>query len=586
MKQQPHTSRQEEISPVQVGTLIRYRLYHGDGLVVVKVISIIQTRDGTKGVIEVPNPYVFSCKTTTHIYPGQRYRNANLTATSSGRVYKHLWYNCNYLKTLRQPLFPPRIISNETIDLNNGSLAPPNIVLKLADAIAFAKQKKGQPHTGKLIFVKQDRSDDEESDDEESDESDESDDEDRTTRAVSDHEDRITRAVSQSLVLSHVPTPISLSRLPKPNSVRLNWDFPENAVGIEQAKRMRKLYMNETEWSETSPSVSTKCYEQTSCALIHNKLFNNRKLKGIQKKTCQHDERALKGVRLPFKFCTMDSFTRTTSYKTAIYNTAKFRLCSFCTQFNDAYNARRYSNYCLLCLKATASNILCARCTSKVNMTNNESGAFVTNYIIDLMKVICNLEIKDETQTTCKYGNKTTRVDMLFKGTFNKNINFTIIIEYDEQEHNKYDPEEEYEKMLIQLKCQIPSAQRLLFVRFNPKLGVSKEGMKRLITLRQWIFWWIKNLVKVKDVLIFYMFYTPTNKRICFNDYDGMFLLSCPPKPSQQGGWDYSFVPEEQNYLEKVCEVQHFQDIEKAAERTGEKEKDSPSLRDLQRFNR
>jgi hypothetical protein len=81
------------------------------------------------------------------------------------------------------------------------------------------------------------------------------------------------------------------------------------------------------------------------------------------------------------------------------------------------------------------------------------------------------------------------------------------------------------------------------------------------------------------------MFYSPSNKRISFNEYGGMFILNCPPKPSQAEGWEYAFVPEEQGYLLKTCNVKYFQDIRKAAQRTFVKDKDIPNLRvELKRY--
>jgi hypothetical protein len=109
------------------------------------------------------------------------------------------------------------------------------------------------------------------------------------------------------------------------------------------------------------------------------------------------------------------------------------------------------------------------------------------------------------------------------------------------------------------------SKRKLLFIRFNPELKPSSESMKRIITLRQWVFWWLKQIHNVKDVLIFYMFYSHNNRRIGFNGYNGLFMLQHPPKPRYKDGWDYAFVPEEQNYLVKTCKIAHFQDISEAA---------------------
>lgn len=587
------------MKPVEVGDLIRYRLYEEDrGLVVVRVISLIETETGTKGVIEVPCPFVYNSHSTIHVFPGQQYKNANLSLKSN--VYRSLWYHCELLRVLKTPYFPPRKLSDEPIDLQMGSLPPPKTLLKLSEAIKIATQGKiTRPKKTRPVFTRQTSSTNTDvsssssssssSESECSSSSNDSDVEDKEEEKVIKQDKARIEIVVPRLAQKHFPREILESKLPKPHHhFSLNWDFPENAVGIDQAKRMRKLYMNENEWYETSRPG--KCYELTTCALQKNKYFNRRSGGGAQKNTCERDEdEKREGVGLPFKFCTIDSCTRTFTYKSAIYNTAKFRLCAFCTQTKSAYNAKRYSTNCPLCLKATASRILCAKCTSKYSMSNNESGAFIIDYIIDLVKVIPNLNIAGSNQATCEYKNKKTRVDALFKGAYN-NVQFTIIIEYDEQEHNNYPPDEEYEKMLVQLKFMTdapkPSskAYRVLFIRFNPVLDISHEGMMRLITLRQWIFWWIKHLSKVKDVLIFYMFYNPNNKRICFNDYDGMFLLKCPPPPSQQEGWDYAFVPEEQHFLQKKCHVQHYQDIDKAAERTNEKDKDMPNLKDIQRF--
>ena len=532
------THRRDKTSPARVGDLIKYRIYTGGGFTVVKVISLIETDTGTRAVIEVPYPYIYKIVGTYHVYPTQRYKNANLTPSRSGNVYKHTWFNVTHIRQIK-PIFPKRKISEQPIDLKNGSIPPPKIELKLSEAIRIATEKtagkaiesatektipkpnpKNTKDKKKETFIVQNK-DNEKSESESESESEsksESENESKSeseneskSESESEQEAKTTRATKkvyseyQHINETHIPERISIASLPSPKVQGLEWIHPEHAVGMDTANRLKKLYISQQEWCEMKESSSiSKCYDAKLCGFYRNSSFNSQN-RGTKKETCVREAKQHDGVGLPFRFCVKDSNTRKHAYSSVIRNTAKFRICSSCTTQPKkciAYNAKRYSSYCNLCLKTSANRILCAQCTRSVGQSNNESGAFLTDYIMDLIKVIPNLKIFNSKQTSCTYKGKQTRVDLLFDGSYD-NTDFTLIIEYDENEHLKYDAKSEHEKMLIQLHFMIEANNkkktfRLLFIRFNPVLDISHEGMKRIIILRQWIYWWISNLVDVK----------------------------------------------------------------------------------------
>lgn len=562
------------LRPVQVGDLISYCIYQGTRCFVkVKVLALEKIDNITLAEIEVAHPYTYSSRGSHHIYPTQRYINANVTPTY--QAYRKYWFKPLSDTAIYEEI-PPRNLSNDPIDLKRGSIpAPPLALTKLSEAIRIIKERRKSKSTRpmknrikleKYFTTTDDQIGESESKSKMDSESGSENNSDNESKSECDSENNSDNESESGMSIDdppspapippptqpttliydmHKPHPIPLSAIQETPTKPKNWHFPENAVGITIANtHLKRIYVLETEWKQPGT-----CYDGKNCARTHNRVF--------KKLPCAGSGNG-QPAGLPYRFCDIDSYTRAYSFTSTKYNTARFRLCTQCINPDFAYNAKRYVEYCPICLTTTTHQLLCGSCAPAVTLRNNESGAYLKNYITNLKKIIHDLHLEVSPQTTIGRS----RIDILFTGSY-KNIQFNIALEYDELEHTNYDPQKELSRMLALLKAL--SSKKLLFIRFNPKLVVGEESMKRIITLRQWVFWWLKNIHDLKHILILYLFYSHNNRRICFNGYNGMFLLQHPPKPRNRDGWDYAFVPEEQNYLIKTCGVSQFQDITEAA---------------------
>lgn len=269
-----------------------------------------------------------------------------------------------------------------------------------------------------------------------------------------------------------------------------------------------------------------------------------------------------------------DRLIRADKIRTDLYNHA---LCTACKNQvgGQMLNITNLHFHCSICkqyyTKTNSTQItlpVCKKCYNALSL--NEDLVYKS---IESIKNILPHKIKNFQIIRSKRTNKKTYI-VDFKITFEVNGKKGIILlEVDESQHSSYDKKKEIdrnehlinEQMADLFNIKIADYEKkpfkLMLIRFSPDDSykypsfesiMQKNDTKdcRIVILRQWIFWFMFELEKVREFSIIYLFYNmdkDSKKKKYGHNYRGTLFANFPPKADygDEKNWLYCYDPGE-----------------------------------------
>lgn len=261
---------------------------------------------------------------------------------------------------------------------------------------------------------------------------------------------------------------------------------------------------------------------------------------------------------------------RNKTLKDVFQELRNYALCGKCVDFygtnlHKFVDIVRKTEVCCICKKrytAKSSNTadnggwyLCSGCSKDAGESGAQAEKFlfscveILGYVFHAHKLVFkkNHSINTECQSGKRY------IDCCIFGRFDKTKEYIIVIEKDENQHEKYNKEDDKKKMIDQVNGLLMGRKeantKLLIIRYNPNGDFDDQNISnypsvsRLMKLRRWLCWYILNIQKVRKCLVLYMWYNDKSRRsLMASEFNGFAMVNKFPEPVNTG-WDWSPEP-------------------------------------------